>query len=291
MSDPVQPNLYTEVYTNTQNLLGSYFHITTFDQTFQLNQNATVELIRTLDFSYNEEVIFDISQTDIRNMFFFWSEQNDLYDNYDSSDNEIRYYIDSTKFPINNNNIWNQSTVNTTVPIPQDFLQFLSYEFFKTDYGVSLFNNQNVVLYDLSSQLSNVSDNVNNLLNHFDISNTGLYYFDPNNNGYYKDASNNNIYYTTRDLSFNYNICRNLLDQIAYDCSGRLQNLPDYHLEKIPNTNIPATNLYSLPFFTGDKIVFKLTINGYPGNQYLITGEKDPNYVNTRIYKISIEVV
>jgi alpha-tubulin suppressor-like RCC1 family protein len=207
----------------------------------------------------------NISTTLMQNLFKFQSDSIDVNDVslniIDVSLNDIKYKIVySSANPILPLGIDFDTSSNVTVnPVTNkfglnknltyDYLRFLAQSLFGTYLGVSLFNNEETVRTSLNSKLKTALDNLLTTANEVEMNNT--------------DST----------------IMRNILLQIIHDDPARVADITTLEVGPDPVTN---KIWYKIPFQSGDKIYFTITIQPSSNQSAATTGAT----VNNRVYLI-----
>jgi uncharacterized protein YjbI with pentapeptide repeats len=211
----------------------------------------------------------DISLSTMKSAFYF---QADDLITYDAS--STKYFVDISG--------WQKSTMaqdlnpmffkvsstangafggNISDNLGKHFLRYLADQLFGTYLGVDLFDNEDVVYEDISSNsFSKVYTPVLNKLKRVDKTfgaSSDLTNIYNSSNGYYM-----------QDSSGSYNICRSLMRQIIASPTGpaRFQ-----HLDLRVGAGAGA-GIYNVPFQSGDSIYFSVVVTPDP-NQHLVTAK------------------
>jgi len=204
----------------------------------------------------------DISISTMKNAFYF---QTDDPITYDSS--FTKYFVDisgwsatTMKYDLNPMSYQIKSGafgINTTDNLGKHFLRYLAEKLFGTYLGVDLFENEDVVYSDISSNAFNyVYTPIVNKLKLVD-KNFG-------SSPYGSRDSNNHFFMS--DISGSFNICYSLMRQIIASNSGpeRFQTL------ELRVGEGAGKGIYCVPFRSGDSIYYTVIISPDP-NQHLIT--------------------
>lgn len=219
----------------------------------------------------------------IKNVFYF---QTDNPITYDSS--YTKYFVDisgwlDTTMAQDLNPMYYQvltqkngsfGTIGTD-NLGKHFLRYISSQLFGTYLGVDLFNNEDAVYEDISSNaFTHVYTAVLNKLKQVDktfgaTSTLNLFH---DSNGYHM-----------RDVSGTYNICYNLVKQMAASEIARLR-FNSLELKTGPDAGI---GIYNVPFRVGDSIVYTVKVSPDP-LQHLTTGLSTPLESKTYVLKLNI---
>jgi hypothetical protein len=165
--------------------------------------------------------------------------------------------------------------INTTVEltIPRFYTFYIAYELFDSPRGELLFNNENIVVNNLSNNINtNYQSKVNIIANNWDI------------------KYNKTLHDKTDDFLFPYMI--NNDNEINENPSKKIFDLnlalrPEI-FNDIEKYRINNSNTYQVPFFSGDSISFKLTI--YPDNTQTTVINRT-KIINPLIYLITIKFI
>lgn len=248
------------------------------DLSFGLGAIATLPLLQvdtpTGDFTLER----DISFSTLKNVFYF---QTDDPINYDMS--YTNYFVDISQWPTISSDL---NPMNYTVlygafggistdNLGKHFLRYIADELFGTYLGVDLFNNEDAVYEDISTNAFNyVYTPILNKLKKVDVVNgatsdltdifTGV-------NGWHM-----------RDAEGTYNICRNILRQIAESEVGRAR------LEALELRTAGVEGTYKMPFIAGDSIYYSVIVTPAE-NQHLVTGLPTP--LTSKKYVLKLNVV
>jgi alpha-tubulin suppressor-like RCC1 family protein len=207
----------------------------------------------------------NISTTLMQNLFKFQSDSIDVNDVsiniIDVSLNDIKYKIVySSANPILPLGIDFDTSSNVTVNaitnklglnknLTYDYLRFLAQSLFGTYLGVSLFKNEETIRTSLNFKLKTALDNLLTTANEVEMNNT--------------DST----------------IMRNILLQILHDDPARVADITTLEVGPDPVTN---KMWYKIPFLSGDKIYFTITIQPSSNQSAATTGAT----VNNRVYLI-----
>ena len=162
--------------------------------------------------------------------------------------------------------------INTSVEltIPRFYTFYIAYELFDSPRGELLFNNENIVVNNLSNNINtNYQSKVNIIANNWDL------------------KYNKSLRDKTDDFLFPYMI--NNDNEINENPSKKIFDLnlalrPEI-FNDIEKFRINDSNTYQVPFFSGDSISFKLTI--YPDNTQT-TVINSAKIINPLIYLVTI---
>ena len=208
--------------------------------------------------------ILQVSVEDMKSVFKYQTDSNDVTD---ASSTDLKYYVDTTEWPVLNpanammitegdkSPIATANSAGSLEPnkmlVAHDFVRYLALKLFNTHFGVDLFNNeiellQNLRLicddsaadhtwYDIKAKLDNVGPSGS----HDDIQGT--------------DSSK----YMTNEADEDTNLCRALFLQMTHSAITRFA--------EIDAIDTPQ----SLPFEVNDSISFKLNIAPAEGQEDL----------------------
>jgi len=217
-----------------------------------------------------------ISVETLKRVFYF---QTDDAINYDAS--FTKYFVDISQWttiatdlnPMSYQISSGAFGSNTSDNLGQHFLRYIASSLFGTYLGVDLFENEDDVYQDLSSNaFTNVYTAVLNKLRKVDK--------------IYGDSTMLDIYGTAgnrwmQDASGSYNICRTLLRQIAASATAKTR------FEYLDSTYKRATGEYSVPFINGDTIYYSVIVSP-SATQHLVTGL--PTAISSKKYVLKINV-
>lgn len=209
----------------------------------------------------------DVSVNDIRNMFAF---QSDYIDVNDVINNDLRFYVDSTKIPtldLSRNIVYAGSVIDVdqlgspligdAMLLQKDYVRHLAEKLFNTAYGVDLFVNESALVNSVTSALASAWESCKVDLQNVSITGT---------HGELKgDTDHRYLLDDAVDASGNsrFNICRELFKMMVSRASSRFVNLPtDLSVSASDALIIDnnAKNLYRLPFIVGDQLVMKVVL-------------------------------
>ena len=222
------------------------------------------------DLSTNATAQFEIPVTNLQQMFRFKSNATITKDASGNPDGDVEYMVNMTTFGDHFPNITNSVVVNGHVngvayaydpenKVSYDFVRHLSYELFGTVHGVDLFSNKTDLVNDITTKgdvLTNVGGGIYEV---FDAAGTQLSPLDNTN--------------TERS-----NLTRELVSQLLKYHSDRFSSLP------------VTGSFFNLPIQTGDKLIFKLTINPATDQQKLVNSNNNVQ-MQSRSYKIELVAV
>jgi hypothetical protein len=225
----------------------------------------------------------DISLSTIKSVFYF---QTDDPITYDAS--YTKYYVDISG--------WQKSTMaqdlnpmyyqvvstsngafgpNTSDNLGKHFLRYIAQNIFGTYLGVDLFENEDEVYADISTNVLNyIQIPIINKLKRVDT----FYGQTSTLSDIYIDVSGG---YYLRDSEGSYNICRNLVKQMSSNnisCS-RFQSL------EVRNGQ---TGVYNVPFVSGDSIYYSCIVSPGP-DQHAVTGKTST--VESKKYILKLNIV
>jgi hypothetical protein len=255
------------------------FYLSVLDASFtSIKATLQQQKLNIPDVSGSVEV--EISVANIRKLFQYDSSNVITHIN-DTDADDLRYYVDASKWPASNNGavISDLSMVgNPGLNLKGDYISDLARQLFNTERGVDLFNNEDNLLNDFKSKCHTFWD---------DLSRNYVYKIDKtlgdhtsllDVDGKGKCLRNN--------TSTNVNLTRELLLQTIFDASGRFQDISGITAKYGGIDN--DTNLFPIPFAVGDKVSFILTVKSDP-DQKTVVALTGP--VINRTYKISLKVV
>jgi hypothetical protein len=246
----------------------------------------------------------DVSLNIMRNMFIF---QSDHFDVNDVVSTDLRFYIDASNIPQNENFLHN-SIVNTEpvtsvsasasalsnsdLVIAKDYIRHLSKILFNTPFGVDLFINEEDLVTSVNGALTDVWE-----VCQYDLRCVST------------DGSNNNLqgnpgskYLLSNPESEDvtgeskYNICRELFRMLVSRVPNRFADqMDDLQVGATQASRVDSTakNLYFLPLEVGDQILMRVVIKPDPA-QSSFTGvaQNDTDIRdNERAYIISLNLV
>jgi uncharacterized protein YjbI with pentapeptide repeats len=258
-------NLY-EAGSKTSNVLFVNklinFTLTGLNQTILMNTLASLDASAVSLESADAAAVFYVKQSDMKNVFKFQSDSNDLDEN---AATDVKYYVFDRNWPAelkinplhammnkseSTNMLGNAETfVANKMLVKHDFIRYLSLCLFNTIHGVDLFKNESDLLENAVYGGETNRNTIHTLLGN--VSTTS------SDESMSYDASGNK--YLTNDASGNTNLCRELLRQMVAGAPSRFGVITD--------ANTPQ----SLPFEVDDTINFKLTLEAAP-TQNVLTG-------------------
>jgi hypothetical protein len=241
----------------------------------------------------------DVDVNMFRNVFRFWTDASDVdglvggVDNSDNNASDIKYYVKTSNWladavinpahAIVTSGAEGYEDSTTSFPfgkdrsmVKHDFLRHIAKHLFNTHLGVDLFTNEGHMTYNIAKQ------------GHLDA-------WGKDN----ANAPNNSIWstlaaaavgegsnYYTNETSTNKNLTRELLGQMSYSAGGRAR-LADITANGA-DSYLYSDGTYAVPFYAGDSVNLKVTLNAAPG-QHALTGVATP--VPPKTYKIRINLV
>jgi uncharacterized protein YjbI with pentapeptide repeats len=223
----------------------------------------------------------DISLSTMKSAFYY---QTDDAINYDAS--YTKYFVDisgwtatTMKQDLNPMHFQVKSVPNgafgnnTTDNLGKHFLRYIADQLFGTYLGVDLFENEDTVYADISSNsYTNVYIPILNKLKRVDKT------FGATSD--LIDISNSSYGYFMQDSSGTYNICRSLMQQIIGFKPERLSNLDV--------RDGAGTGFYNVPFSVGDSIYFSVIVTPDP-NQHLVTAKTSA--IESKRYNLKLNIV
>lgn len=252
-----------------------------------LNSNVTLDVAAsiyseapvTLDVSAT--AVFEISLTDMQDMFKYQTDSNDVID---VSSSDIKYYVDQSKWPSLNPANAMMSHGSSVAPIAttnsagdplaankqmvcHDFVRYLALQLFNTHFGVDLFQNELELLNDIRTNCG--ADSAGQTWYDIVAKITAVGLAGDHEGIAGPDGDGNK--YMTNDTADNTNLCRQLMVQML--------NLAPARFASIENVGTPQI----LPFAEDDTISFKLTINPAADQELVVPGV-DP--IGSRSYAI-----
>ena len=271
------------------------FILTELESSTTLGQLATV---------YNQEAmepivadaraILYVKEQDIKAVFHIKTDAADVMDT-DSSDIEFHTYYEAfTDLAINPANammnvdgLSNDAIAladKNSIPyaddkalVAHDFVRHLAKDLFGSHIGVDIFNNELALLQNIRTKCGDSEGNVMDIINAavMKVSRSST---DAELDGL--DGEDGSKYMTNENIT-PANLCRELYNQMISAESSRFANLDEASSD---------TDTRPLPFFAGDSINFKLTINPAEGQQALTRGP-DGTAVAARSYEIRLRVI
>jgi hypothetical protein len=222
----------------------------------------------------------DVSVATLKSVFYF---QTDDPITYDAS--FTRYFVDISGWSTiatDLNPMFYQITSssngaygnNTTDNLGKHFLRYLAQSLFGTYLGVDLFENEDSVYADLSSNsYSGVYTQVLNKLKRVDKAFgavSDLADIKSGANGYYLE-----------DATGTYNITRSLVKQIASSVTAKAR------FEALESTYKISTGVYSVPFVAGDSIYYTVRVTP-SSTQHQVVGLNQAIGAKTYILKLNV---
>ena len=217
-------------------------------------------------------ISINISLANIKSIFQYDS-SNAMTHMNDLSADDLRYYVDKTNWPASNAGaVISDVTLNenSNLNLKSDYISYLAKQLFNTERGIDLFNNENALLADFKSKCDTFWTTLKTT--YIDaVDKTG----GTVSNG--TDAAGKK--YLTNDTITTANLTRELLLQVIDASNDRFSSItPD-----------ETTGLFPIPFLSGDKVTFILTVHS-DSTQTSIIGAATPSSVQPRKYKISLTV-
>jgi len=272
-----------------------------FDKTVRLSECGKI-FTEIYDPSFNQwDAISEcnVSVNDIRNMFAF---QSDYIDVNDVINNDLRFYVDSTKIPtldLSRNIVYSGSVINVdqlgapligdAMLLQKDYVRHLAKQLFNTAYGVDLFVNEDELVDSVTAALASAWASCKVDLQ--DVSTKG------NNTNLTGDTDHKYLLDDAVDASGNstFNICRELFKMLVSRASSRFVDLPT-NLSVSPADALVidnnAKNLYRLPFVAGDKLVIRVVLQPCHEQSSFQTPAKDLEIqANKRAYLLYLNLV
>jgi alpha-tubulin suppressor-like RCC1 family protein len=275
--------------TDNQSCNPVNFVLETFNATLVMNETGHV--LEKVPVPLDTDAIADIyvKTSDMRKIFVFQTDCDDITSINNVSD--IKYFVKMTEWPddlvinpchayVSANSISSLDKIGAIQDnkqlVKHDFIRHIAKDLFGSSLACDLFNNADELKYDLAEKGHTVAwTGIKNSLN--DVSTTllnqrtfaGAFGYEP----YYG-------YYLTNRNTSNMNICRELLAQIGSVKPERFASLTDYAVDL-------SNGYFSIPFFNGDTISFKLTLHTHPEQHKII--RTSPS-VAPRSYRIRIHM-
>jgi hypothetical protein len=216
----------------------------------------------------------NISLADIRALFQYDSSNAATHMN-DTSSVDIRYYVDTSKWPASNSGAVISDVLtneNTNLNLKSDYISYLAKQLFNTERGIDLFNNEDALLTDFKSKCDTFWTN---------IKTSYITKIDKTSGDHTEVATDENSRkYLTNNTATATNLTRELLLQMVDASNTRFSDIQTFY----DNT----TGLYAVPFLVGDKVSFILTVHSDP-DQKSVIGISNTQ-VEDRTYKISLTV-
>jgi len=253
------------------------FTLTGLNQTILMNTLASMDASAVSLESTDAVAVFYVKQTDMKNVFKFQSDSNDMNE---LASTDVKYYVFDRNWPAelkinplhammnkseSANMLGNAETFEANkMLVKHDFIRYLSLCLFNTIHGVDLFKNESDLLENAVYGGETNRNTIHTLLGN--VSTTS------SDESMSYDASGNK--YLTNDASGNTNLCRELLRQMVAGAPSRFGVITD--------ANTPQ----SLPFEVDDTINFKLTLEAAP-TQNLLTGV---SVIPSRSYLIKLVI-
>jgi hypothetical protein len=198
---------------------------------------------------------------------------NDIVNINDLSDNDVRYYVDHSYWPISNSGAVISDVSlneNNNLILKSDYISHLAKQLFNTERGVDLFNNETALTTDFKSKCETFwtalkTDYITKI--------------DKTSGTTIDGTDGSSKKYLTNNTNTNTNLTRELLLQMVDASSNRFSNIQtDFDA---------ASKLYPVPFLLNDKISFILTVKSDP-TQKTVIASTGP--VSDRKYKLSLNV-
>ena len=257
------------------------FVLSSLNQTTQCLDGVT--LSKFTDFlTYDATGIFYVNIDDMKNVFGY---QTDSIDMNNLAENDIKYYVDMTKWPENLTlnpshammfnalsaggfDITDTAISDEKKLIKHDYVRYLSNKLFNTTRGVDLMSNELELVENLAGNGSLFTSmntrNILDILNSISTTSTGAYSSDADGKKYLTNAT-----------LIPTNIVRSIMEQINNAEPERFNNL---------SPNEANGLIRSLPFMVGDRLNFTLKIKAAT-NQHVLTGVQP---IPDRTYLISL---
>ena len=253
------------------------FTLTGLNQTILMNTLASLDASAVSLENTDAAAVFYVKQSDMKNVFKFQSDSNDMND---ISSSDVKYYVFDRNWPTelkinplhammnkseSANMLGNAETFDANkMLVKHDFIRYLSLCLFNTIHGVDLFKNEMDLLENAVYGGETNRNTIHTLLGN--VSTTS------SDETMSYDASGNK--YLTNDASGNTNLCRELLRQMVAGAPSRFGIITD------------GTTAQSLPFEPDDTINFKLTLEAAP-TQNVLTGV---SVIPSRSYLIKLVI-
>jgi len=251
------------------------FTLTGLNQAILMNTLAALDASAVSLESTDAVAVYYVKQSDIKNVFKFQSDSNDMNE---VASSDVKYYVFDRNWPAelkinplhammnkteSENMLGNAETFDASkMLVKHDFIRYLSLRLFNTIHGVDLLKNEMDLLENSVYGGETNRNNIHGLLGN--VSTTS------SDESMSYDASGNK--YLTNDASGNTNLCRELLRQMVAGAPSRFG--------VITNANTPQ----SLPFEPDDTINFKVTLQAAP-LQNVLTGVTE---IPSRSYMIKL---
>jgi hypothetical protein len=250
------------------------------DLTFGLSATAVLPALATLTPSGDYILEKDVSVATLKNVFFFQTDDTITYDG-----SFTKYFVDVNSWstiatdlnPMFYQVLSGQNGafgINYTDNLGKHFLRYIASSLFGTYLGVDLFENEDSVYADLSSNsFSGVYTPVLTKLRKVDktYGDVALTDLKSGANGFYLE-----------DATGSYNICRSLVKQIAASATSRSR------FQALESTYKRSTGEYSVPFIAGDSIYYSVVVSP-SATQHNVTGLTQA--ISSKKYILKLNVV
>ena len=272
---------------------------------------AVISSTETVEFASDVKAQFDVSITEVQNLFKF---QSDAIDNNDLNADDLKYKIDyvadvnldasgipvtilNTDFltsaicyssgTVGSDTVYeNHTAAATNKTVADDYLRFLAFKLFNTAMGVDLFENETTVKESINSRAKEMFHNT--LVALTDAS-SGAYLTkdectDPSG-AFYQEFSHNHPTYE-------------IISQLLTNNPERFQTLNDYAVSNADvsgSTNSDPLPTFRAPLAVGDGIVLRLLIEADSSQNEIVNGTVDfvggVAQTTGRIYAIKLNIV
>jgi hypothetical protein len=255
------------------------------DLSFGLTAIATLPQLEVTTPTGDFQLERDISVDTLKSVFYFQTDDPITYDaSYTKYFVDISGWSSTISSDLNPMNYEVLSTVNgaygTNISdnLGKHFLRYIAEELFGTYLGVDLFNNEDVVYEDISmNAFDYVYTEVLNKLKRVDkvhgVTSDLTDIFEDEVNGWHM-----------RDSDGTYNICRNLVRQIAGSSVAKVR----FEDLEVRSGFTSEDGIYNVPFIVGDSIYYSVVVTPDP-NQHLTTGLSTA--ISSKKYILKLNVV